>query len=264
MTIIILLFSIIALGAQENLEVEGSVKLSNSKQVAPLAGTIRWTGYDYEGFNGFEWISLTGASSESTVTDIDGNIYQTKKIGNQVWMTENLRTTKYRNGTTIPNITIGAQWAGLSTGAWSHYDNITSFEVPYGKLYNWFAVQDPNGLCPEGWILPLHTDYLQLANYLGGLSNAGGSMKEEGVSHWVAPNEFATNFSGFTGLPGGIRGSDASFQLLSTSGAWWTGTTTSSQAHSFSLFNNSAALTQVMTDKIQGRSVRCIRSRGFD
>ena len=262
--VMLILGAWMTLTAQEKLEIDGSIKLSTSKQVPPVAGTIRWTGYDFEGYNGFEWVSLTGASSEYTVTDNDGNTYKTKKIGDQVWMTENLRTTKYRNGTSIPNVTNDMQWVGLTTGAWSWYENNTSFEVPYGKLYNWFAVRNPNGLCPDGWIMPLDNDYLQLANYLGGLSIAGGGMKEEGVIHWEDPNQFATNFSGFTGLPGGIRASDGTFLQTRTSGAWWSNGESLSKGHSFRLINNSAALTQDMVDKFQGRSVRCIRSRGFD
>jgi uncharacterized protein (TIGR02145 family) len=251
------------LAQEEKLVVDGSIKIENSTLPIAQPGTIRWTGTDFEGFTGFEWTSLTGASSEGTVTDADGNIYKTKKIGDTFWMTENLRTTKYLNGTSIAEVSNGSQWTGLNVGGWCWYDNNNSLEIPYGKLYNWYAVIDPNGLCPVGWAVPEHSDYLQLANFLGGLNTAGGKMKETGTIHWTDPNDFATNESGFTGLPGGFRDSNAAFQTLGMSGAWWDRTEDFSKGFSVRLFNNSKALSQVMADKIQGRSVRCIKLKPF-
>ncbi len=140
----------------------------------------------------------------NSVTDIDGNIYETVQIGSQIWMKENLRTTKYANGDVIPNVTDGNQWSNLTTGAWSCYSNNNQIQNLFGNLYNWFAVADQRNICPTGWHVPSDVEWITLTDYLGGESVAGGKMKSTAI-YWQSPNQDATNESGFSGLPGGFR-----------------------------------------------------------
>jgi uncharacterized protein (TIGR02145 family) len=144
--------------------------------------------------------------SYGSVTDIDGNSYRTIRIGDQVWMAENLRVTKYRNGTEIPYVTDMFEWSVLTSAAycWPHHDE-TAMAATYGAFYSWYAVADPKGLCPQGWHVPSDGEWALLTDFLGGAGAAGGKMKETGISHWWGPNAWATNSSGFTGLPAGGR-----------------------------------------------------------
>lgn len=137
------------------------------------------------------------------VTDVDGNVYQTISIGNQVWMTQNLKTTKYRNGNPIQLISDINQLGGLTTGAYCDYDNNSSNSNTYGRLYNWYSLIDQRNICPIGWHIPSKDEWEILFNYIGGKSVAGGKLKETGTAHWISPNEGATNESGFKALPGG-------------------------------------------------------------
>ncbi|MCX6303889.1 MAG: fibrobacter succinogenes major paralogous domain-containing protein [Bacteroidetes bacterium] len=141
----------------------------------------------------------------TTVTDVDGNVYHTVKIGTQTWMLENLKTTKYRNGNPIPNVTDPAGWYNLTTGAYCNYNNDQSNATTYGRLYNWYAATDTRNICPTGWHIPTDAEWTILTDFLGGESVAGGKMKESGTAHWISPNTGATNSSGFTALPGGFR-----------------------------------------------------------
>ena len=152
-----------------------------------------WTYWDQ---NGDEKIMMS---------DIDGNIYQTVQIGNQVWMAENLKVTHYRDGTVITNVTDNTAWGNLSTGAYCYYDNNSSNGDTYGALYNGYAVTNRHNIAPEGWHVPTDEEWQTLVDYLGGFGVAGGKMKETGTTHWDAPNTGATNESGFSALPGGYR-----------------------------------------------------------
>jgi|WetSurMetagenome_2_1015567.scaffolds.fasta_scaffold00166_13 uncharacterized protein (TIGR02145 family) len=139
------------------------------------------------------------------ITDIDNAVYTTIAIGNQTWMKENLKVTHYNNGDPIPDIIDDNEWWNLITGAYCDYDNNPINSTAYGRLYNWYAVTDSRNLCPSGWHVPSDTEWIELVNYLGGESVAGGKLKEQGTSHWISPNTDATNLSGFTALPAGIR-----------------------------------------------------------
>ncbi|MEI7508846.1 MAG: FISUMP domain-containing protein [Flavobacterium sp.] len=166
-------------------------------------------------------------------TDIDGNSYTTVNICNQTWMQKNLNTTKYSDGTTIPQVTDPTAWSNLTTGAWCYYDNDPANEAVYGKLYNWYAVAgiynaasaaNPGlrkKLAPSGWHLPTDAEWTNLTDCLGGEAVAGGKMKEIGLSHFISPNAFATNSSGFTGLPGGCRNIGGGFNNITGVGYWW-------------------------------------------
>ncbi len=149
-----------------------------------------------------------------TVTDIDGNVYRTVKIGDQWVLGENLKVTHYRNGETVPNVTDNLAWADLSTGAWCVYLNDANYADSYGCLYNWYAVNDSRNLAPAGWHVPTDAEWKELEMYLGMTQSAadgagwrgtdeGGKLKETGTSLWLSPNTGATNESGFSALPGG-------------------------------------------------------------
>jgi uncharacterized protein (TIGR02145 family) len=160
-----------------------------------------------------------------TVTDIDGNVYNTVTIGTQVWMVENLKTTKYNDGAAIPNVT-DYTWGDLQTDAYCWYNNDISNKATFGALYNWFAAKSGK-LCPADWHVATLSDWTTLVTYLGGIDVAGGKLKEAGNAHWLDQNVGATNESGFTALPGGYRGSglgDGTFFAIGYYGWYWTAT----------------------------------------
>jgi uncharacterized protein (TIGR02145 family) len=187
--------------------------------------------------------------------------YETVKIGNQTWMKKNLDVTTYRNGDPIPQVSDPKKWAELKTGAWCYFDNDSSHGRIYGKLYNWYAVNDPRGLAPEGWHLPGDKDWNALDSSLGGYEIAGGKMKETGTSHWLAPNKGATNKSGFTGLPGGYRYLNGKFYDLGASASWWNTEEASAEsawAHGLSYESEIAGADGGY--KQNGFSVRCVKN----
>lgn len=157
-----------------------------------------------------------------TMTDQDGNTYKTVIIGTQTWMAENLRTTKYRDGEAIPEVTDDSVWWHLSTGAYCNYENTRNSDsiAIFGRLYNWYA---KSKIAPTGWHIPSNSDWIILLNYLGGKDVAGGKLKEAGTTHWQSPNIGATNESGFTALPGGDRFFMGRFNgvKIGSGGVWW-------------------------------------------
>jgi len=193
-----------------------------------------------------------------TVTDIDGNVYQTVKIGDQWWMAENLRVIWYRNGDVIPKVTDGIEWARLSTGAYCNYNNNDSNAYIYGSLYNWYSVNDSRGLAPEGWHVPSDAEWKTLASYLGGDAVAGGKMKESGTMHWANPG--ATNESGFSALPGGYRYANGTYDLMGYYAFYWSTTEFSSYyAWYRELRDGESEVRHYYNGKVQGYSVRCIK-----
>ena len=195
------------------------------------------------------------------VTDIDGNEYSTIKIGDQVWLVENLNVTKYQNGDPISNETNLEQWASLNTGAYCNYDFITSNGDIYGKLYNWYAVNDSRKIAPEGWHVATNEDWNVLINFLGGNSIAGGKLKEEGTSHWESPNTGATNIVGFTALPGGCLESQVGTWCMDGfNGGWWTNTDFNAEnAWYIFLEYDSESVKNFYYNKKNGYSVRCVK-----
>jgi uncharacterized protein (TIGR02145 family) len=161
------------------------------------------------------------------VTDIDGNTYNTVQIGRQVWMSENLKTSRYRNGEPIEIVTDWSIWSNLTTGARAWYDNDrTTYENPYGNLYNWYAVSDSRELCPTGWHVPSNTEWTTLTGTSGEDQDqfSGAGMKSIGTDYWNAPNN-GTNAYGFSGLPGGHKSLNGlSFQHIGNYGYWWSST----------------------------------------
>jgi uncharacterized protein (TIGR02145 family) len=198
------------------------------------------------------------------ITDVDGNSYKTVYIGTQQWMGENLKTSKYSDGTPIPNVTDNTQWSNITTGAWCNYNNSDSLGNIYGKLYNWYAVSTTtNGnknVCPSGWHVPSDTEWNTLSDYLGGAEVAGGKMKEVGTSKWISPNTDATNTTLFSGIPGGYRGNDGNNNFIGSYGYWWSSSDYNADiTWNRSLNESSGNVNRYSSDKVNGLSVRCLK-----
>jgi uncharacterized protein (TIGR02145 family) len=200
------------------------------------------------------------------VNDIDGNVYKIVTIGSQQWMGQNLKVTKYNDGTIIPNVSDGKQWAKLTSGAWAYYKNVIANNEDYGKLYNWYvvskAVNGNKNVCPTGWHIPSDAEWTVLTDYLGGENLAGGKMKEMGTTYWKNPNTDATNSSNFTGLPGGYGNPIGSYFDIGDFGYWWTITESSTfnyEALYRSLQFTNGSIGRNSSNKKNGYSIRCLR-----
>jgi len=202
------------------------------------------------------------------MTDQDGNVYKTIKIGTQTWMAENLRTRVYRNGDSIPRVTGNAEWAALTTGAYCYLMNTTSVDsiATFGGLYNWYAVSDSRGLAPKGWHVPTDGEWSTLIAYLAGGDLAAGDttagvmLEEAGNLHWAANT--SNNGSGFTALPGIWRwGSDGTFPKFGRIyGCWWTTTETNSANARFIYLDYSDPIVyRGSYHKGEGYSIRCVK-----
>jgi uncharacterized protein (TIGR02145 family) len=200
--------------------------------------------------------------SYGTMTDQDGNRYRTITIGQQTWMAENLRTTKYRNGEDIPLITDNTAWRYQSAGAYCNVNNTENVDTiaTMGRLYNWYAVSDSRNIAPEGWHVPSRSEWNNLVTYLGG-TDAGDLLKESGTTHWISPNSGATNESGFTAIPGGDRShTDGKFYDIGSGFACWSSEEYSySDAYYRSIVYNLSSLGENHWSKQLGLSVRCIK-----
>jgi uncharacterized protein (TIGR02145 family) len=219
--------------------------------------------------------SLASSASNSVtplnpITDIDGNVYNIVAIGNQVWMAENLKTTKYNDGTTIPNVTANAAWTTTYTGAYCDYSNTPSNSNIYGRLYNWYAVDNnaatrisSNGgknVCPTGWHVPTDNEWTTLTTYLGGESVAAGKLKETGTTHWASPNAGTTNETGFTALPGGYRYGDGYWVYITGLGYWWSSTEDSDMFAWFRTMDYTGInVIRWHNNEHSGLSVRCLK-----
>jgi uncharacterized protein (TIGR02145 family) len=193
--------------------------------------------------------------------------YDSVKIGSQVWMLKNLNVDHYRNGDSIIEVREDEKWYNLSTGACCYYNNDTANGATYGKLYNWYAVNDPRGLAPAGWHIPTNAEWKELVNYFGSASVAGGKLKstgtyEDGNGLWRSPNTDASNESGFTALPGDYRLNIGTFRTVGYYGAWWSSTdTTSSEAWGIFMYYDKSLLNNWYYNKNNGYSVRCIKDK---
>ncbi len=214
------------------------------------------------GCNKCEPVDIT---DNETITDINGNTYETVKIGNQNWMKDNLKATHYNNGEAIANITDNSDWDNTTKGAYCYYNNDVSYGTDYGCLYNWYAVTDSRNLCPDGWHVPNDGDWSILLNFLGGNNLAGGKMKEKGYTHWADPNTGGSNESGFTGLPGSFRVNGGVFDTsIHTVGFWWSSTKDYSFSSVLGLTYNSSHASQNELSPSWGLSVRCVENSGHD
>lgn len=208
--------------------------------------------------------------STDALIDMDGNIYTTTVIGTQEWVNQNLKTTKYSDGSTIPNITNSALWDADRVGALCYYNNNEAqYKTTYGALYNYFSISNPLDIVylkrgdnkEIGWRVPTNTDYTTLINNLGGESVAGGKLKEAGFLHWISPNEGATNESLLTILPSGNRTSDGYFFGDKSSIVLRTSTENSSYSYSkYMRYDSATITTQMYESKRTGGAIRLMRN----
>jgi len=237
--------------------------------VRAYASNSQGTGY------GNEMSFRTTWDNSTTITDVDGNVYQTVAIEDQIWMAENLKTTRYADGTAIPLKESASGWdsIGFTDRAYCWYENDASNGETYGALYTWIAATDSTtssnaipsdvqGVCPDGWHLPSDGEWSILIDYLGGESVAGGKLKETGMTHWLNYNEGATNESGFTALPGGTRLNDGRFGKMGSGGYWWTSTEGDTYlAWYLFLGDRHAEVRKYNVFKNSSFSVRCVKDQ---
>jgi uncharacterized protein (TIGR02145 family) len=216
-------------------------------------------------------INFNSSVTYGSVQDLDGNTYKTVIIGNQTWMAENLKTTKYNDGTSIPLVTDSATWKKLTTPGYCWYNySEAGFKAAYGALYNWYAI-NTGKLCPTGWHVPTLNEWDTLITYLGDSlakgkllkSVSGGKLKETGNTHWISPNFDASNESGFTALSGGACFSSGIFFDAGNIGYWWSSTdgnpTTPNLAYVLDISYADASVDISAFYKKNGFSVRCIK-----
>lgn len=207
----------------------------------------------------------------TSISDVDGNLYKTVEIGTQIWMKENLKNTRYNDGTAIENITGGTSWSNLTTDAYCWYGNDIANKNIYGAMYNWYAVNTMK-LCPSGWHVPSDAEWKVLEMNMG-MSQVqangegwrgtveGGKLKETGTIHWNYPNSLATNESGFTALPGGYRDPYGTFGDVGYRGFWWSSEDSSTEdAWRRILSYDTGAVDRGSRSKTCGFSVRCIKN----
>jgi uncharacterized protein (TIGR02145 family) len=201
------------------------------------------------------------------MTDAEGNSYKTIQIGSQIWMAENLKTTKYNDGTNIPNITDLDDWIDLQTPGYCWYINDAKYKNPFGALYNWYVV-NTDKLCPAGWHVPGEAEWRALTNNLGGESAAAGHMRETDTTHWVFKNSEVTNDAGFTALPGGYRSwnDQQYFREMGYSSGFWSSTADPFDSVAFAIcrrfyyYNDSGGISYEIYSKKAGLSIRCLKN----
>jgi uncharacterized protein (TIGR02145 family) len=205
--------------------------------------------------------------------DIDGNAYDTVHIGTQVWMKENLRTSRYSNGDTIPHITNSTIWTNLITGGYCWYNQDSAmYESLYGKLYNFYTVVDGRNLCPTGWHMPSDSEWKTLEMFIG-MSPAeadgtlhrgtteGGELKATGTSLWQAPNTGASDEYGFSAIPAGYSGSVLDFGGMGIQSTFWTATpSNSSTSYNRTIRYEMSTISRSNSNNTAGYSVRCIKN----
>ena len=266
-----------------------------------LIAVPTFSGYRQE-ISTLDWMAMNNGSTNNTdysymqkkddstiiandllvVIDVDNNEYKTVQIGNQLWMAENLKVTRYRNDDPIPILTDNNDWKDASAGAYCVYDNVSSNAEIYGNLYNWYVVDDPRGLAPEGWHIPSDEEFKELEIYLGMSESEanrsdergtieGGMLKEGGTENWKSemcgnpecPDGVkGCNCSGFTALPGGYRGSwGGGFSDMKYGGHFWTSTESGNNfAYGRQLRDDISTIFRLSpNDKKSGFSVRCIK-----
>ena len=227
-------------------------------------------------------IGLSAIAQETTpvvgtLIDNDGHTYNYRKIGTQVWMTENLRTSKYRNGERISNLTLAADWSAATLGAWCYYNNDATLGRKYGKLYNWYAVADNRNIAPVGWHVATDEEWTTLENYLitNGYNYNGSTSGDNYAKSLAATIDWATdsgtgtigndltinNRSGLSALPGGLRfDNNGTFYHVGLNGDWWSSTESSTNyAWYWSMYYNYSSVVRNDATKQHGFSVRCVR-----
>jgi uncharacterized protein (TIGR02145 family) len=211
------------------------------------------------------WSPVIGVYTNQLVTRLSWKkSFSRIKIGTQVWMKDNLSVDKFRNGDVIPEVRDQAAWGAADNAgkpAWCYYGNDPGNGAKYGKLYNWYAVSDPRGLCPTGWHVPTNAELTTLSTYLGGNSVAGGKMKTAGFVWWNSPNDGATNSSGFNAYPAGRRVYNGNFNYFGETTSFWSQTNGSGLNFKklVQLEYNNDNLDFQEDDPNNGYSIRCIK-----
>jgi uncharacterized protein (TIGR02145 family) len=214
------------------------------------------TGYD-NAFSKYGSMGDNELSKTSIARDVEGRNYKIKKVGNQSWMAENLKTSKFANGDVIPNVSDPSSWKELSRGGWTWFKNDKGFDAVAGKLYNGYAVLDPRGLCPYGWRVPTDQDWQNMTDFLGGEQAVGAKIKAN--FGWSGGGN-GTNTSGFNALPGGSRKNNGSDDGAGEFGDWWSST----QSKTGKGWSRNLAATHNMVYRGEfsykfGFSVRCVK-----
>ena len=201
---------------------------------------------------------------DTKVIDIDGNVYHTVTIGTQVWMVENLKTTKYRNGDPIPNVTDNKKWNDLLTGAYCNYSNETVIGNKYGRIYNGYAVKDSRNIAPTGWHIPSSSDWNALLSYVAAFPSSSASQAKDlaAKTDWAFSSTLGTvgneltqnNATGFSALPGGSRVYNGSFNNIGQGGIWW-----GTDIGAMTIQNSKSSANYISFSYIDGNSVRCIK-----
>ena len=202
-------------------------------------------------------------NQRDSVTDSDNNVYHTVAIGNQIWIVENLKTTHYNNGDPIPNISNPTQWSYQTVGTYCDYKNKPKNSEIYGRLYNWYAMNDSRKICPSGFHVPTSAEWDTLIVFLGDSIKAVRRMKETGSMHWKGANESSNNSSGFTALPGGFRAFEGTFVVLGKGAYWWASNANKDNEGYYTfIFSGRATIGRdTGADKEPGHSVRCIKDK---
>jgi len=242
----------------DTLSLEEAIQILLQQQIQNHQDLIEGLTNSLEGVAGFEPCLLNWTCGCPLA--YQGYDYATVQIGEQCWFAENLHSEKYDNGDAIPQNVSDAEWISTISGATAVYGENASNLGIYGRLYNWYAVDDARGLCPSGWHVPSDDEFTQLTDYLGGENGAGGKMKEAGFDHWNPPNTGATNSSGWTGLPGGYRVDFSGyFSNAGNYGFWWSSSPNGSNAWFRGMYNFNEDVNRHYNVPRYGLSVRCVR-----
>ena len=240
----------------DNKTIDGEGAGSFSSSISGLTANTKYYVRAYATTSKGTGYGSTLTFTTAAVVDIDNNAYHSVQIGEQVWMKENLKVSHYSSGNEIPNVTDDTQWSNLTTGACCDYNNSTYYSNTYGKIYNGFAVNDLKGICPTGWHVPTYDEWTTMRTSLGGMETAGAKLKEEGLAHWSYPNTGATNESGFTALPGGLRSySPSAYSNLGIYGMYW-----AQSNNSFTLSKDATYFDEISRNSKYGLSVRCMKN----
>lgn len=233
------------------------LQIGNPREFTAQGGVIRWNGSSFQGTDGVFWYELT-SNRFGSVTDVDGNVYLTASIGDQEWMLENLRTTRFKDGTPIQLSSSSQDW-GLNISSYCWLNNDPGTDIPYGKIYNGFAATDNHGLCPAGWRMPSYGDWYSLAIELGGQDICGGKLKAMGNTYWLSNNAQATNESGFTALGAGLRSGNGDFANFKLIAYWWASNGAGENVYYSNIYHYNGRMDINLADKLNGLSVRCVR-----
>ncbi len=249
-----------AIARRDNLFFNAAKNSGNTFEIQSFIDKFPNSNYNEKAVKVLDSISI-GARLGKGLFDIDGNKYKTVIIGDQEWMAENLRTSKYTNGKPIPNLSKNDQWNSLNIGGCSMYNHLQNNNLTYGRLYNWYAVNTGN-LCPTGWYVPSSDDWNELIQAIGGEDVAGGKLKESGLNLWQSPNEGGTNNTLFRAKPAGYRDANGYFGSLGNGSYWWTSSGYNENgATYFEVKHDHGKVESNSTDERYGFSVRCIKSK---